>query len=80
MIYQWGTERRFNAYSDYFKREFGQRLQKITVNAGFTCPNRDGTIARGGCTFCDNQAFNPSYNDACKPVLQQLEEGIEFHK
>jgi hypothetical protein len=80
MIYSWGTERRFNSYSDYFKKEFGQRLQKITVNAGFTCPNRDGRVGRGGCTFCNNKAFNPSYNDACKPITQQLEEGMAFHK
>jgi radical SAM protein (TIGR01212 family) len=80
MEYPWGTNRRLNAYSDYFKLEFGGRVQKLTVNAGFTCPNRDGTVARGGCTFCDNSAFNPSYNDSRKPVLQQLNEGIEFHK
>ncbi|MEX2371531.1 MAG: TIGR01212 family radical SAM protein [Bacteroidales bacterium] len=80
MRYPWGTERRLNAYSDYFKREFGERLQKLTIDAGFTCPNRDGTVGRGGCTFCDNQAFNPSYNSACKPVKQQIDEGIVFHK
>lgn len=80
MNYRWGTERRFNAYADFFKSEFGGRVQKLTVNAGFTCPNRDGTSGRGGCTFCDNRAFNPSYNEACKPVLQQLNEGIKFHK
>lgn len=80
MTYAWGTDRRFNAYSDYFRKEFGERVQKLSVNAGFTCPNRDGSVGRGGCTFCDNSAFNPSYNEACKPVKQQLEEGIEFHR
>lgn len=80
MNYVWGTERRFNAYSDYFRKEFGERVQKLSINAGFTCPNRDGTSGRGGCTFCDNRAFSPSYNDACKPVTQQLNEGINFHK
>jgi len=80
MKFDWGTDRRFNAYSDYFRKEFGERVQKLSVNAGFTCPNRDGTVGRGGCTFCDNSAFNPSYNDACKPVKQQLDEGIEFHR
>ncbi len=79
MEFAWGTDRRFNAYSDYFRKTFGQRIQKLTVNAGFTCPNRDGTVGRGGCTFCDNKAFNPSYNEACKPVRQQLDEGIQFH-
>ncbi len=80
MIYPWGTERRIHAYSDYFKEVFGERVQKLTIDAGFTCPNRDGTVGRGGCTFCDNKAFNPSYNDPDKPVRQQLEEGIEFHR
>jgi hypothetical protein len=80
MEFHWGTERRLNAYADFFKSKFGGRVQKLTIDAGFTCPNRDGTAGKGGCTFCDNRAFNPSYNDACKPVMQQLNEGIEFHK
>lgn len=80
MEYPWGTKRRFNAYADYFRKLFGERVQKLSVNAGFTCPNRDGTKGRGGCTFCDNRAFNPSYNEACKSVRQQLDEGIVFHK
>lgn len=78
--YPWKTERRFNAYSDYFKSTFGGRIQKITIDAGFTCPNRDGACGTGGCTFCDNRAFNPSYNKPDKPVRQQIDEGIEFHK
>lgn len=80
MTYAWGNKRRFNAYSDYFRKKFGERVQKLTVDAGFTCPNRDGTVGKGGCTFCDNRAFNPSYNKADKPVKQQLEEGIAFHR
>jgi radical SAM protein (TIGR01212 family) len=55
-------------------------MQKLTIDAGFTCPNRDGTKGLGGCTYCDNQAFNPSYCSPKKSILQQLEEGIEFHK
>lgn len=80
MEYPWGTNRRFNAYADYFRKVFGERVQKLSVNAGFTCPNRDGTKGRGGCTFCDNRAFSPSYNEPSKPVRQQLDEGIEFHR
>jgi len=80
MVYPWGTTRRFNAYADYFRKIFGERVQKLTVNAGFTCPNRDGTKSWGGCTFCDNRAFNPSYNETGKPVRQQLDEGIVFHR
>lgn len=75
----WNHDRRFNAYAEYFKRMFGQRVQKITVDAGFTCPNRDGTLARGGCTYCNNDAFNPSYCQPQKPLVQQIEEGKAFH-
>lgn len=78
--YNWGHERRFNAYAPYFKKLFGQRVQKISVDAGFTCPNRDGRLARGGCTYCNNDAFNPSYCNPSKPINQQVLEGIEFHK
>lgn len=80
MIYPWGDERPFNSYSGYFKRLFGGRMQKLTVNAGFTCPNRDGRVGTGGCTFCNNEAFTPSYCIPAKSVTQQLEEGIEFHR
>ncbi len=80
MNHPFGTRHRYNAYSDYFKRTFGERVQKITVDAGFTCPNRDGTLARGGCTYCNNDAFNPSYCTPQKTVAQQVAEGIEFHK
>jgi uncharacterized protein len=79
MVYPWGDKRRFNSYAGYFKRTFGGRVQKLTINAGFTCPNRDGTISTGGCTYCKNDAFNPSYCNAQKSVTQQLNEGIEFH-
>ncbi len=75
-----GQKHRYNAYSDYFRKTFGERVQKITVDAGFTCPNRDGTLARGGCTYCNNDAFNPSYCDPQKSVEQQVAEGITFHK
>ena len=78
--YPWLHNRRFNAYSDYFKRTFGRRVQKISVDAGFSCPNRDGTLAKGGCTYCNNNAFNPSYCNPTKPLIQQIAEGIEFHK
>jgi len=77
--YPWDHSRRFNAYSEYIKNRFGGRVQKVAVDAGFTCPNRDGTKGNGGCTYCDNQGFNPSYCDPRKPVTRQIEEGIEFH-
>ena len=80
MIYPWGDERQFNSYAAYFRRVFGHRMQKVTINAGFSCPNRDGTISTGGCTFCDNAAFTPSYCDSAKSITQQIDEGIEFHR
>ena len=80
MTYPWGDDRRFNSYAAYFRRMFGHRMQKVTVNAGFTCPNRDGTVGRGGCTFCDNAAFTPSYCTPEKSITRQIEEGIEFHR
>ncbi|MDR2937856.1 MAG: TIGR01212 family radical SAM protein [Prevotellaceae bacterium] len=78
-IFPWGHQRRFNSYAGYFKRTFGGRVQKVAINAGFTCPNRDGSLARGGCTYCDNGAFNPSYCLPQKSITQQINEGIEFH-
>lgn len=54
-------------------------MQKVTIDAGFTCPNRDGAVAKGGCTYCNNDAFNPSYCHPSKSVKQQIEEGMEFH-
>ena len=80
MTYPWGDERRFNSYSRYFARQFGGRVQKISIDAGFSCPNRDGRISTGGCTFCSNEAFNPSYCRPEKSIKQQIEEGIEFHQ
>jgi len=58
---------------------FGERLQKLSIDAGFTCPNRDGTVGINGCIFCDNNAFNPSYCTPEKSITTQIEEGIEFH-
>lgn len=78
--FQWGHNRRFNAYSEHIRQLFGGRIQKLSVDAGFSCPNRDGTIAYGGCTFCNNEAFNPSYCSPEKSITQQLHEGIVFHK
>ena len=80
MIFPWGDERRFNSYAAYFRRVFGHRMQKVTINAGFSCPNRDGKISTGGCTFCDNAAFTPSYCDSTKSITQQIDEGIGFHR
>ena len=80
MIYPWGTERRINAYSDYFRNLYGTRVQKLSVDAGFTCPNRDGSCGTGGCTFCNNNAFTPAYNDGNRAIAWQISQGMEFHR
>ena len=79
MEFSWGHQRRFNSYTEYFRKEFGGRVQKVTIDSGFTCPNRDGKIGTGGCTYCNNDAFNPSYCLPQKGITKQIEEGIEFH-
>ena len=76
--YPWGHSKRYNDYSTYFKSKFSERVQKISIDAGFTCPNRDGTKGRGGCTYCNNDTFNPSYCMPSKSVSAQLGEGISF--
>ena len=72
--------KRYSSFVGYFKRRYGERLQKIVLDAGFTCPNRDGKVGRGGCTYCDNAAFHPAYSTAGKSLHQQMDEGIDFHK
>lgn len=68
----------YNDYSTYIKKFFGCKVQKISLNAAFTCPNRDGKLGRGGCTYCNNRTFNPEYCDTGKSITQQLEEGKQF--
>jgi uncharacterized protein len=70
--------KRYNDFSSYFRTIFDGRVQKISINAGFTCPNRDGVRGFGGCTYCNNKTFQPSYCDLKKVLNIQLEEGIDF--
>ncbi len=79
-MYSWGDNRRFYSYSQYLRRQFGGRMVKLALDAGFTCPNRDGTVGTGGCTYCRNDAFNPAYCSPEKSIRQQLEEGTAFHE
>ena len=72
--------KRYNSYAAFSRSIRGERLQKLVLDAGFSCPNRDGTVGRGGCTYCDNAAFHPGYSTPGKSLFQQLEEGIGFHK
>ena len=73
------TERkRYREFGDFLCERFPFKAQKIAINAGFTCPNRDGSKGRGGCTYCNNQTFNPSYCQTDKSVADQLAEGVRF--
>jgi len=78
MLYPWGSSNPWNDFSSFFKEQFNNRVQKISVDAGFTCPNRDGTKGRGACTYCNNETFNPFYCHPSKSVTTQLTEGIAF--
>lgn len=72
------TGKRYLDYGSFIKLKFGERVQKISLDTGFTCPNRDGSKGVGGCSYCNNNSFNPNY---CKPsisILDQLEQGIAF--
>ncbi|MDP3353165.1 MAG: TIGR01212 family radical SAM protein [Flavobacteriaceae bacterium] len=71
-------QKRYNDYSSFLKNKFTERVQKISLDTGFTCPNRDGSKGVGGCTYCNNNSFNPDYCEPEKPITQQLEEGISF--
>jgi len=72
------TEKRYNDFSSFIRRKFNGRVQKVSIDAGFTCPNKDGTKGTGGCTYCNNNTFNPDYCKPIKPIKQQINEGIEF--
>lgn len=68
----------YKEFGELLKKHFDYKVQKISINAGFTCPNRDGSKAVGGCTYCNNQSFSPGYGGSRKTVTQQLDEGIAF--
>ena len=72
------NQKRYTDYSSYVKKKFGERVQKVSINAGFTCPNIDGSKGKGGCTYCNNNTFNPEYCKPIKPISQQIDEGITF--
>ncbi len=80
MEYSWKTKRRFNSYSDYIRTFFSERVQKISIDAGFTCPNRDNTKGAGGCTYCNNTNFRPGYITPQITIKDQIDKGIAFFK
>jgi uncharacterized protein len=67
---------RYHSYNFHLRRRFGRRVHKVSVDAGLTCPNVDGTVAVGGCTFCDNRSFSPSRRLPRQGILSQIDEGI----
>ena len=72
------TGKRYLDYASFIKLTFGERAQKIALDIGFSCPNRDGSKGFGGCTYCNNETFNPDYCEPTKSISQQLKEGISF--
>src|SRR5579862_1613611 len=71
-------EGRFRSYNRWLQEKFGQRVYKVIVDAGFTCPNRDGTVAVGGCAYCNNSSFRPPSAIKTDPIRNQVREGIEY--
>lgn len=71
-------KKRYNDYPTFFKTLFQERVQKLSIDGGFTCPNRDGSKGVGGCSFCNNESFNPDYCRAVRGITEQIEEGIRF--
>ncbi len=77
-LFAWGHSKRYNDYPTYIKSVFGGRVQKISVNVGFSCPNRDGTKGVGGCIYCNNKTFKPGYCETDIPVKDQIAKGVAF--
>lgn len=78
LSFPWGHSRPFNDLTGYLKSKFGTRVQKLSIDAGFTCPNRDGLKGTGGCTFCNNKSFNPAYCSSEVSVKEQIRQGMVF--
>lgn len=76
--YYWGHKKRYNDFPTYFRNLFAERVQKVSVDAGFTCPNRDGKKGIGGCTYCNNKTFKPTYCNLEKTVTSQIQQGVDF--
>jgi uncharacterized protein len=70
--------KRYNSYHDYLKERFGCRVNKVSVDMGFTCPNRDGSITRGGCVYCNNDSFVPPYARARYSIHDQITRGMDY--
>ncbi len=71
---------RINSYGHYLRRRFGCRVSKVNVDAGFTCPNRDGSKGTGGCIYCNNVSFSPRDTLAEIPLEEQVRAGMAYHR
>lgn len=69
---------RYHVHNEWIKQKYGGRMQKVSLDAGFTCPNRDGTRGKGGCTFCNNNGFSPDYLREHREMVAQIEAGLDF--
>lgn len=78
MKFPWNHNRRYNDFPTYFKACFQERVQKVSIDAGFNCPNRDGSKALNGCSYCNNKTFKPDYCRLEKSITEQLQQGIDF--
>ncbi len=77
-VYSWGHKKPYNDFPTYFRSLFSERIQKVSIDAGFTCPNRDGTKGYGGCSYCNNKTFKPTYCHLENSVTSQVQKGIDF--
>ncbi len=80
MIYKSINNKRYHNFGRYLKNVFGERIFKVCVDGGFTCPNRDGSKGRGGCIYCNNDSFKPGTVEVKKTITQQLNEGMDYQR
>ncbi|MGR3294308.1 MAG: TIGR01212 family radical SAM protein [Candidatus Scalindua sp.] len=76
----WLESHRYYPFSAYLRENFSVKIHKVSIHAGFTCPNRDGLVGVGGCTYCANESFSPNVREAILPIKEQVEKGIEYLK
>ena len=75
---KWMKTHRYYPFSCFLKENFPFKVHKISIHAGFTCPNRDGLVGIGGCTYCANESFSPNVRETFVPIKDQIEKGIKF--
>jgi len=76
----WLESHRYYPFSAYLRENFSVKVHKVSIHAGFTCPNRDGLVGVGGCTYCANESFSPNVRETISPIKEQVEKGVEYLK